>query len=116
MAVVVGAAMAWTASGRTVDRDASRSLGALRPVLANGFDVDTVYRMLAIAPFRAAVRTVVRVDNRVVAPAVQAAGKTAVAVGSTSQRAQRGDAQRYLSAALTAVVVAVVLILVAVAT
>jgi NADH-quinone oxidoreductase subunit L len=116
VAVVVGAAVAWTAAGRAPDRDASRSLGSLRPVLASGFGVDTVYRWVAIRPFRAAVRTVVRIDDRLVAPAVQAAGRTAVAVGSTTQRAQRGDAQRYLSAALTGVVVAVVLILVAVAT
>jgi NADH-quinone oxidoreductase subunit L len=115
-AVIVGGVLAWASSRRASDRDSSRSLGAWRLVLASGFGIDTLYRWVAITPFQTAVRAVLRTDNSVVAPAVQAAGRTAIAVGSTTQRAQRGDAQKYLSAALTAVIVAVVLILVAVAT
>ena len=56
------------------------------------------------------------VDDRLIAPAVLAVGRSAVAVGDKKQSVQRGDVQQYLSAAITAVVVALVLILVAVST
>jgi NADH-quinone oxidoreductase subunit L len=115
-AVITGLLAAWAATSRAVDGDAATSLGRWRPVLANGFGFDSVYHWVAVVPFRLAVRVVSAVDDRVVAGAVRGAGDATSSLGHAGQSVQRGDAQRYLSAALTGVVVAVVLVLVAVAT
>ena len=116
VAVVTGGLVAWVATNRAPDGDAADRLGRWRPVLAAGFNVDVLYRRLAVVPFQFAVRTVLRVDERVVSGAVQGTGSGALALGRAVQEGQRGDVQRYLSATLTAVVLAVVLVLVAVAT
>ena len=115
-AVVVGGVLAWILSSRSSAGDASMALGRLRPGIASGLGVDTLYRWVAISPFRLAVGVVLRIDNRVVSRAVQGTGRMVLALGQRTQEMQRGNAQRYLSATLTAVTVAVVLVLVAVAT
>jgi NADH:ubiquinone oxidoreductase subunit 5 (subunit L)/multisubunit Na+/H+ antiporter MnhA subunit len=116
VAVIAGAAVAWLLAKGRADRDSAKSLGGWRPVLAAGFGMDTVYRWVAILPFHRAVRLVLRLDDRVVTGAVHGAGRSAMGLGRATQQLQLGDAQRYLSATLTAVVLALVLILVAVAT
>jgi NADH-quinone oxidoreductase subunit L len=115
-AVMVGGLVGWSAARRAPDGDAAGALGRLRPTIAAGFGVDTIYRWFAVAPFRVAVRLVLRIDDGVVARTVHGSGRMTVSFGETVQEMQRGNAQRYLSASLTAVVVAVVLVLVAVTT
>jgi len=114
-AVLLGGAFAWVATRRSVDGDASQLMGNLRPAVAGGLGVDVVYGWVAVAPFRAAVRTVRVIDDRVVTRIVHGTGRLALALGRAAQEMQQGDVQRYLSASLTAVVCAVVVILVAVA-
>jgi len=114
-AVVLGVLLAAAATRRSPSGDAAAMLGALRPRFANGFGVDVAYRWLAVKPYRLAVRATVRVDETVIAPSVGGVGRSAVLVGDTKQRVQRGDVQRYLSATLTALIVAIVLVLIVVA-
>ena len=115
-ALLAGAGWAWLAWRSAPADDPVIRLGASRQLLEGGFGVDTAYHRLAVVPFGWGVQTVRAVDDRVIVPTVQGAGRAAVAVGGAVQRVQRGDVQRYLSAAAVFVGAAVVVLLVAVAT
>jgi hypothetical protein len=71
---------------------------------------------VAEQPFRTAARTVSFVDDRVVIPTVNGLGRLTQLLGLATQELQRGNVQRYLSAAMSLVVVAVVFLLVSVST
>ena len=91
-------------------------LGPVEGAALAGFGVDVAYQKLAVVPFRFLVQVTVRADASVIGRTVRGVGRVAVASGGVAQHTQRGDAQRYLTATLAAVVLACVLILVAVAT
>jgi NADH-quinone oxidoreductase subunit L len=115
-ALLVGGGLAWAAWRRSPAADPADRLGPARPVLMDGFGVDAAYHALAVVPFGWAVRAVRLVDDRVVVPTVQGAGRAAVRAGAGVQRLQRGDVQQYLTATATFVIAAVVLVVVTVAT
>jgi NADH-quinone oxidoreductase subunit L len=83
---------------------------------ARGFGVDWVYDLLAVRPYLWLVRRVAAFDRRVITRTVAEIGSGTQIVGAGIQRQHRGDVQRYISAAVTSVVVVMVLLLVAVAT
>ena len=114
-AVVVGVLAVWLAAthGRS---SLTRMLGAADGLALRGFGVETAYQKLAVVPFQILVRVTVRTDDSVIGRTVRGVGRLAVVSGAVAQHTQRGDAQRYLTATLAAVVLASVLILVAVAT
>jgi NADH-quinone oxidoreductase subunit L len=116
VAVFAGGGLAWLASKDATNRDLAPRLGRVRRVLADGFGMDALYELVGVRPFRVLVRLTLAVDEGVVAPAVRGSGRLVSKSGGALQELQRGNVQRYLSGALTAVVLAVVLALVAVAT
>jgi NADH-quinone oxidoreductase subunit L len=95
---------------------ARASLGDGGSTLAGGLGIDTAYDRLAVRPFLALVRWTTDFDGAVIGRVVSGVGTGTAVAGAQLQRTQRGDVQRYVSAALTALVVAVVIILVAVST
>jgi NADH-quinone oxidoreductase subunit L len=90
--------------------------GRFGPVVAGGFGVDAVYEGLVVRPFLVVVGWVTAFDRSAIQRSVSGVGVGTLKAGSLLQRPYRGDVQRYVSTALTAVVVAVVVMLVAVAT
>ncbi len=94
----------------------SSGIGDGRSFLARGLGVDAAYDWLAVRPLLVLVRWVTEFDSGVIQRTVSGVGVGTVASGRQLQRTQRGDVQRYVSAALTALIVAVVITLVAVAT
>jgi hypothetical protein len=95
---------------------ARASLGDGGSTLARGLGIDAAYDRLAVRPFLTLVRWTTDFDGAVIGRVVSGVGTGTTAAGVQLQRTQRGDVQRYVSAALTALVVAVVIILVAVST
>jgi NADH-quinone oxidoreductase subunit L len=89
---------------------------AARPLLTGGFGVDAAYGVLVVHPFERLVRLTSAVDSSVIGQGVSAVGDGVVAAGRAAQRVQQGDVQRYVSLAAVATLVAVVVMLVAVAT
>jgi len=114
-AVAVGVLLVWLAAVRGRAR-LSRMLGPAEGWALGGFGVDSAYQKLAVAPFRVLVKVTVRTDASVIGRTVRGVGRVAVASGGVAQQTQRGDAQRYLSVTLAAVVLAGVLLLVTVST
>ncbi len=84
--------------------------------LARGLGVDAVYEGLVVRPFLVLVRWVTAFDRSAVQRTVSGVGSGTLRAGLLLQRPYRGDVQRYVSTAVTAVVVAIVIMLVAVAT
>ena len=109
VAVLIGALLGLRASRRD-EGDRGSSL------LANGLGVDAAYDWLAVRPFLGVVRWATRFESHVIDRAVAGVGSSTAATGAQLQRPYRGDVQRYVSRALTAVIVTVVIVLVAVAT
>ena len=116
LALAVGGGAAWAAWRRSPSADPADRLGALRTVFEDGFGVDTAYRVLAVTPFDWAVGAVGTTDDRVVVPAVHGVGRLALDAGDEVQSAQRGNVQRYLTAAAAFVIAVVVVVVVAVTT
>jgi NADH-quinone oxidoreductase subunit L len=110
VAVVVGAG-GWFVARRRLSRWLPE--GGLA---ARGFGVDAVYEVGVVHPYLWVVRAVTAFDRRVIARTVADVGSGTELVATRIQRQHRGDVQRYLSAAVTSVVVVLVLVLVAVAT
>jgi NADH-quinone oxidoreductase subunit L len=81
-----------------------------------GFGIDSVYEALIIRPFLLLVDATRWLDSSVIGQGVTAIGQAATASGRLAQRTQRGDAQRYLSTAVSAAIFAVVIVLVSVVT
>ncbi|MEO8105925.1 MAG: NADH-quinone oxidoreductase subunit L [Actinomycetes bacterium] len=109
IAVLVGAILGLRASRRQ-----EPDLG--RPFLANGLGVDTAYDWLVVRPFLFVVRWTTRFDRHVIGRAVAGVGSGTTGAAEQLQHNYRGDVQRYVSTALTALIVAVVIVLVTVAT
>jgi NADH-quinone oxidoreductase subunit L len=81
-----------------------------------GFGLDTLLDRAVVRPFRSVTVGVDLVDRRLIGRGVSEVGRATSGAGALVQRTQRGDVQRYVSVAVTSVVVAVVLVLVTVAT
>lgn len=107
---VVGGAVGWWLVRSRVD-----AWLPAHGVVSRGFGVDAVYEALVVRPFVWLARLTTAGDQRVIARAVSGVGAGAQATGAALQRPHRGDVQRYLSTALTAGIVVLVLVLVAVA-
>jgi NADH-quinone oxidoreductase subunit L len=108
VAVVLGAA------GYLAGRN--RAPSGLSSFAAGGFGLDALVERSVVRPFRSLTVLVDHVDDRLIGRSVSEVGRATSGVGSLVQRTQRGDVQRYVSVAMTSVVVAVVLVLVTVAT
>ncbi len=112
--VAVGLALAsglgvWTLWRRDPSADPAAALGRLQEPLRAGFHVDAAYGRLLIRPLKALARAVLVVDDRGIGATVHGAGAGTVAVSVGLRRLQRGNAQSYVGAALTGVVLVVVL-------
>jgi NADH-quinone oxidoreductase subunit L len=81
-----------------------------------GFGLDTLLDRAVVRPFRSVTVGVDLVDRRLIGRGVSEVGRATSGAGALVQRTQRGDVQRYVSVAVASVVVAVVLVLVTVAT
>lgn len=111
LAVVIGAGAALLLRNReTLPR--SRTVA----FVAGGFGVDAVYERLIVRPYLAGVGWVCAFDRSAIQRSVAGVGVETQKAGSLLQRPYSGDVQRYVSVAVTAVLVAVVVMLVAVAT
>ncbi|MFL6181395.1 MAG: NADH-quinone oxidoreductase subunit L [Actinomycetes bacterium] len=110
LAVVAGV-LAWVLGRRQISRWLPEGGFA-----AGGFGMDTAYEWLVVRPYLWLVRRVTAFDRRVIARTVAEVGASTQLVGAGIQTRHRGDVQRYISAAFTAIVVVLVLLLVAVAT
>ena len=111
VAVLVGAVL-----GVRLARRGADVTGRGATLLAEGLGVDAADDRFVVQPFLVLVSWITRFDSRVVERAVAGVGSGTARTGSLVQRGYRGDVQRYVSTALTAVIVAVVIVLVAVAT
>jgi NADH-quinone oxidoreductase subunit L len=98
------------------DADPFAATTSARRVMASGFGMDVVYDRVAVRPFRAGVRAVTSFDRSTLEPLVRGTGELAERAGARLQEFQDGNVQRYLSAALTGVAVATVLVAVIVVT
>jgi len=116
IALSVVAVLVGVVFGIRAGRRGAVEQGHSRSFLAQGLGVDVAYDRLVVQPFLVVVRWTTRFDSRVVERAVAGVGSGATGAGSRLQRGYRGDVQRYVSTALTALIVAVVIIAVAVAT
>jgi NADH-quinone oxidoreductase subunit L len=114
IAVLVGLSFAWVGVRHTSEGSVEQTRAGR--VAAGGFGVDGAYRLVAEVPFRALSRAVAVVDDSVVIPTVQGVGRLAMLLGRVMQELQHGNVQRYLSTAVSLVIVAVVFMLVSVAT
>ena len=90
--------------------------GRFGSFVAGGLGVDVVYEVLVVRPFLVIVGWVAAFDRLAIGRSVSGVAVGTLTAGSLLQRLYRGDVQRYVSTAVTAVVVAVVVMLVAVAT
>ncbi len=111
VAIMVGAGAALAAR-----RHESFDRGSEGSFVARGFGVDAVYEALVVRPFLVMVGWVMVFDRSAIQRTVSAVGSGTLRAGGLLQRPYRGDVQRYVSTAVTGVVVAIVILLVAVAT
>jgi NADH-quinone oxidoreductase subunit L len=109
-------AVAAGAAAALVLRQRTPAEGRVSASLARGLGIDAAYEWVVVRPFLVIVRWTTDFDRSAIQQAVSGVGSGATSAGSLLQRAYRGDVQRYVSHALTAAIVAVVLVLVAVAT
>ncbi|MCZ3386252.1 MAG: hypothetical protein LH630_04660, partial [Actinomycetia bacterium] len=109
-AIAVGVTV--TLAVRTREAVAAGSAG----FVAGGFGVDVAYERLVVEPFHLLVRWVTAFDRSVIQRSVAEVGTGTQRASALLQRPYRGDVQRYVSTAVTAVIVGVVIMLVAVAT
>jgi NADH:ubiquinone oxidoreductase subunit 5 (subunit L)/multisubunit Na+/H+ antiporter MnhA subunit len=116
IALSVIAAIAGAGAALLARKRETPGRGRVGSFVAAGFGVDAVYEGLVVRPFLAVVGWVTAFDRSVIQRSVGGVGVGTVRAGSLLQRLYRGDVQRYVSTAVTAVVVAVVIMLVAVAT
>jgi NADH-quinone oxidoreductase subunit L len=109
IALLIGVGIGWRSRSPS-------AIGDGTSMLARGLGVDTVYDRLVVRPYLVLVRWTTEFDERVIQRTVSGVGSGTAATGVRLQRTQRGDVQRYASTALTALIVAVVITLVTVAT
>ena len=110
------AALVGGAAAALVARRRQPTAGRATALLAGGLGVDAAYEWVVVRPFVVLVRWTTGFDRSAIQQAVSGVGSGATSAGSLLQRTYRGDVQRYVSTALTAGIVAVVIVLVAVAT
>jgi NADH-quinone oxidoreductase subunit L len=110
-AVIVGAGSALLARKRE-----PLGRGRFGSFVAGGLGIDAIYEGLVVRPFLVVVGWVTTFDRSAIQRSVSGVGVGTLKVGSLLQRPYRGDVQRYVSTAVTAAVVAIVVMLVAVAT
>jgi len=91
----LGAYAAWRTAG-----DPALRLGRLRPVLAAGFGVDSLYDRLFVRPTLAVARAVRWGDDNVVDAYVQGSGVAARLLGTGLRLTQNGNLQGYLTGVL----------------
>ena len=84
--------------------------------VASGMGVDAVYDALVVRPFLWLVNATTAFDRGVLERGVSSVGSGTVGAGTRLQRLQGGNVQRYVSTAIAALIVAVVVTLVTVAT
>ncbi|MCZ3388467.1 MAG: NADH-quinone oxidoreductase subunit L [Actinomycetia bacterium] len=111
VAVIVGAGAALVFRHRE-----TFARGRAGSFVAAGFGFDAVYQGLVVRPFLVVVGWVTAFDRSAIQRSVSGVGVGTLRAGSLLQRPYRGDVQRYVSSAVTAVVVAIVVMLVAIAT
>jgi NADH-quinone oxidoreductase subunit L len=109
--LLAGAGAAWWLWAAVPGADPAAALGRARPVLADGFHLDTVQNVLVVRPVRALARLVTAADVRVVDAAVEGTGTTTSRLGGVLAAAHRialpGAALLLLAGALLLGVVAV---------
>ncbi len=97
---LAGLGLAWSMYGRAAPGPSPAALAAAWPaahrVLAHKFYVDELYDRLIVRPFGAAAEVLWRrVDDGVIAGAVNAVGRGAVALGQAARRWQTGYVRSY---------------------
>jgi NADH-quinone oxidoreductase subunit L len=92
--------------------DPVRMLGAVRPLLRDGFRVDAVYTVLVVRPVVAFAQMVVHTDEHAVDAAVEGTGRGVRRLGGLLRVTENGNPQTYISGVLAGVVIIVLAVVV----
>jgi NADH-quinone oxidoreductase subunit L len=99
--LALGAGSAWWLWRAAPGLDPAAALGRLRPLLANGFYLDSVQDRLVVRPVRALAGLVTVMDERVVDAAVEGTGTSTTRLGALLATAHRAALPRAAVAVFT---------------